>query len=103
VAPVRSGGGLRLKVLEAMARRKAVVTTGLGAEGFASLEPEPPLRLADDGAGVAAAIAALLGDDGERRRLGAEAREFAERHHSPAAWAQRLEAVYEEARRPEIA
>jgi glycosyltransferase involved in cell wall biosynthesis len=102
VAPVRSGGGMRMKVLEAMARRKAVVTTSLGAEGFASLEPEPPLRLADDGAGVAAAIAALLEDDGERRRLGGAAREFAERHHSPAAWAERLEAVYEEARRPEI-
>jgi len=98
VAPVRSGGGMRMKVLEAMARQKAVVTTGLGAEGFASLEPEPPLRIADDAAGIAAGIAALLGDDGERRALARRAREFAERHHSPAAWAARLEAVYEEAR-----
>jgi glycosyltransferase involved in cell wall biosynthesis len=103
VAPVRSGGGMRMKVLEAMARRKAVVTTSLGAEGFASLEPRLPLRLADDSEGIAAAIAALLSDDSERRELGRQAREFAERHHSPAAWAQRLETVYEEARTDVIA
>ena len=70
VAPVRSGGGMRMKVLEAMARQKAVVTTRLGAEGFASLEPELPLRIADDADSIAAAIAALLGDDGERRASG---------------------------------
>lgn len=97
VAPVRSGGGMRMKVLEALARRKAVVTTGLGAEGFASLEPELPFLVADEAEGIAAAIAGLLGDDERRRQLGRAARDFAERHHSPAAWAARLEAVYEEA------
>ncbi len=97
VAPVRNGGGMRMKVLEAIAREKAVVTTGLGAEGFAGLEPQLPFRVADDADGIAAAIAALLGDDRERRELGRRGREFAERHHSPAAWAARLEAVYEEA------
>jgi glycosyltransferase involved in cell wall biosynthesis len=97
VAPVRSGGGMRMKVLEAMARRKAVVTTGLGAEGFASLEPRLPFLVADDAVAIAVAIAGLLDDDDGRRELGRQAREFAERHHSPAAWAARLEAVYEEA------
>lgn len=97
VAPVRSGGGMRMKVLEAMARGKAVVTTPLGAEGFTSIDPEPPLALAEDGEGIAAAIARLLGDDGGRRELGRSAREFALRHHSPEAWARRLEAVYGEA------
>lgn len=98
VAPVRSGGGMRMKVLEALAREKAVVTTSLGAEGFAGLEPELPFRVAGDAAGVAAAIAALLDDPAGRRDLGRRARQFAERHHSPAAWAARLESVYEEAR-----
>jgi glycosyltransferase involved in cell wall biosynthesis len=98
VAPVRSGGGMRMKVLEAMARRKAVVTTDLGAEGFAGLEPKLPLVLANDTAGIAAGIAGLLERDGERRELGRQAREFAQRHHSPAAWAARLEAVYAETR-----
>lgn len=97
LAPVRSGGGMRMKVLEAMALGKAVVTTPLGAEGFTSLDPRPPLEIAADGDGLAAAIAALLGQADRRHRLGAEARAFAERHHSPAAWAARLEAVYREA------
>lgn len=98
VAPVRSGGGMRMKVLEAMARGKAVVTTPLGAEGFTSLDPEPPLALGDDSEGIAAALAELLGDEPGRRELGRRAREFTLRHHSPEAWAKRLEAVYEEAR-----
>jgi glycosyltransferase involved in cell wall biosynthesis len=103
VAPVRSGGGMRMKVLEAMARRKAIVTTSLGAEGFASLEPQLPFLVADDTAAVAGGIADLLGDDGRRRELGRAARDFAKRHHSPAAWAARLEAVYEEARADAVA
>jgi glycosyltransferase involved in cell wall biosynthesis len=98
VAPMRSGGGMRMKVLEAIAREKAVVTTSLGAEGFASLGDELPFLVADDAGGVAAAIADLLGEPEQRRALGRRAREFAQRHHSPAAWATRLESIYEEAR-----
>lgn len=97
-APVRSGGGMRMKVLEAMALGKAVVTTGLGAEGFTSFSEPPPLAIAESGEEIAAAIARLLGDDQERRELGASAREFALRHHTPAAWAARLETVFGEAR-----
>jgi glycosyltransferase involved in cell wall biosynthesis len=96
-APVRSGGGMRMKVLEAMARGKAVVTTPLGAEGLDCIDPEPPLVVAATAEGTAIEIARLLEDQPARRRLGAEARAFAEAHHSPAAWAKRLEAVYEEA------
>ena len=97
LAPVRSGGGMRMKVLEAMARQKAVVTTPLGAEGFTALDPEPPFAVAEDAEGIGAATAALLADDSERRELARRARDFAERHHSPRAWAARLESVYEEA------
>ena len=108
MAPVRSGGGMRLKVLEALARGKAVVTTSRGAEGFDVFGEEPPLALADDPAGIAARTAELLADERQRTELGRRAREFAERHHSPEAWVGRLEAVYEEARRdasqpPELA
>ena len=98
VAPVRSGGGMRMKVLEAMARGKAVVTTPLGAEGFTSIDLQPPLAIAEDAEGIAAALANLLGDEQGRRELGGQAREFTLRHHTPEAWAKRLEAVYEEAR-----
>jgi glycosyltransferase involved in cell wall biosynthesis len=97
-APVRSGGGMRMKVLEALALGKAVVTTSLGAEGFTGFGAQPPIAVAEDRAGIAMAIADLLADDATRHGLGARARAFAKRHHSPQAWAGRLEAVYEEAR-----
>ncbi len=97
VAPVRSGGGMRFKVLEALARGKALVTTELGTEGFTGFETEPPLLVADDAEDFAVAVAALLADPLRRHELAGRAREFARRHHNPRAWAQRLEAVYEEA------
>ncbi len=99
LAPVRSGGGMRMKVLQALAAGKPLVTTPLGAEGFNVLDPDPPLAIATDAEGIAAAAVALLGDAAGRHELGRRARSFAERHHSPAAWARRLEAVYEEAAR----
>lgn len=96
-APVRSGGGMRMKVLEAIALGKAVVTTSLGAEGFDSLDGEPPFLVADNCDEQAAALAGLLGDSTQRLRLGEFARNFAERRHSPISWAERLETVYAEA------
>ncbi|MGN6255403.1 MAG: glycosyltransferase family 4 protein [Solirubrobacterales bacterium] len=98
MAPVRTGGGMRMKVLQAMAAGKAVVTTTRGTEGYTGFGAEPPLAVADGEAEIAAATAALLADGEARLRLGEQAREFAERHHSPEAWAERLTAVYEEAR-----
>jgi polysaccharide biosynthesis protein PslH len=98
LAPVRTGGGMRMKVLQAMAAGKAVVTTSRGREGYTGFGEEPPLLVADDAAGIAAAAVALLEDVERRRQLGEWARDFAERHHSPDAWAERLTAVYEEAR-----
>jgi polysaccharide biosynthesis protein PslH len=98
MAPVRTGGGMRMKVLQAMAAGKAVVTTSRGTEGYTGFGEEPPLAVADSEAEIAAATAELLADDERRLRLGTRAREFAERHYSPEAWAGRLTEVYEEAR-----
>ena len=97
IAPVRSGGGMRMKVLEALAKGKAVVTTPLGAKGFTGFATAPPLAIAADGAGLAAAAADLLAEPARRHSLSTEARRFAEAHHSSAAWAERLEAIYTEA------
>jgi glycosyltransferase involved in cell wall biosynthesis len=97
MAPVRTGGGMRMKVLQAMAAGKAVVTTPRGTEGYTGFGEEPPLAVGESEEEIAAATAALLADDGERRRLGDRARDFAERHHSPEAWAERQTAVFAEA------
>lgn len=97
MAPVRTGGGMRMKVLQAMAAGKAVVTTPRGTEGYTGFGGEPPLAVGEGAAEIAAATAALLEDDEGRRRLGERARGFAERHHSPEAWAERQTAVFAEA------
>jgi glycosyltransferase involved in cell wall biosynthesis len=96
VAPVRTGGGMRMKVLQALAAGKAVVTTSRGSEGFDCFAEPPPLAIADDAGAFAGAIAALLGDPAQRLALGERARSFAEMHYSPSAWAGRLEELYGE-------
>ncbi len=73
IAPLRIGGGTRLKILEAMSMGKAVVSTTLGAEGLAVV-PERDLLIGDDGPGLAAQIGRALDDPELARRLGAAAR-----------------------------
>lgn len=94
IAPLRVGGGMRVKVLEAMAYGKAVVTTSLGAEGVAAHDHQPPLLVADNARALAHATALLLRQPAARRTLGRRARAFVAEHHSWAAYGQRLEAVY---------
>jgi len=73
VVPVRKGGGTRLKVLEAAASGKAIVSTRLGAEGL-DLVAGRDLIVADDSQDFANAVAGLLQDPGRRAELGAHAR-----------------------------
>lgn len=96
LAPVRTGGGMRMKVLHALAVGKPVVATTRGAEGYAGAG-QAPLIVADDAATIAKATVELLADPERRRELGKQGRTFAIERHGPAAWATRLEAVYEEA------
>jgi glycosyltransferase involved in cell wall biosynthesis len=77
VVPLRAGSGTRLKVLEAMALGKAIVTTSIGSAGIA-LEPGRDALFADDAQGFAAAVLELLADPARAARLGAAARRVAE-------------------------
>lgn len=81
VAPIRFGGGIKLKVLEAMACGKPVVTTSVGAEGIAE-SGAGALVVADDPEGFAGAVIALLADQERRAALGKEARQLIERRFS---------------------
>jgi glycosyltransferase involved in cell wall biosynthesis len=80
VVPLRAGSGTRLKVLEAMALGKAIVTTRIGAEGI-ELEPGRDALFADDDAGFARAVLHLMERPEEIERLGAAARKAAERRY----------------------
>ena len=72
VVPLRIGGGTRLKIYEAMAMEKPVVSTTIGAEGL-PLTNGTELLLADTVESFAGAIVKVLGDEVLRRRLGQQA------------------------------
>lgn len=69
VVPLRIGGGTRLKIFEAMAMERPVVSTTVGAEGLPVTEGQDIL-LADDADAFAAAVVRLLRDPGLRRAVG---------------------------------
>jgi glycosyltransferase involved in cell wall biosynthesis len=68
VVPLRIGGGTRLKIYEAMAMGKALVSTSIGAEGL-SFENGRDLLLADDASSFGDAILLLLRDAQVRRKF----------------------------------
>jgi sugar transferase (PEP-CTERM/EpsH1 system associated) len=75
VTPLRFGGGTRLKILEAFAMEKAVVTTAMGCEGIAYKENEH-LLVADDPEGLARACLQVMNNPANRRELGRRGREM---------------------------
>lgn len=83
LAPMRVGGGTRLKILEAMACARPIVSTSLGVEGIPVRDGEH-LLIADDPRSFADAVLSLLRDQaagGNRSRtLGEAARSFVGHH-----------------------
>ncbi len=75
LAPIRAGGGMRIKILEAMALGKPVVATTLGASGMDAKD----VVIADDPDAFADAVARLLRDPEAALRLGAAGREHVAR------------------------
>jgi sugar transferase (PEP-CTERM/EpsH1 system associated) len=75
VLPMRMGGGVRLKLLEALAMGKAVVTTGFGADGVALTNGQEAL-FADDPADFAKLCLELMNDPARRTNLGENGRAF---------------------------
>lgn len=68
VCPLRVGGGIKVKMLEALSRGKAIVTTGVGAQGLDGFAG-PAFLVEDHPAAFAHAVVAVLDDEGLRRRL----------------------------------
>lgn len=77
VVPLRAGSGTRLKVLEAMALGKAIVTTTIGSEGIELKHGESAL-FADDAEDFARATLALMDSPERVARMGVAARRLAE-------------------------
>ncbi|MGA8761578.1 MAG: glycosyltransferase [Candidatus Sulfotelmatobacter sp.] len=95
VVPLRIGGGTRLKIYEAMAMGKAVVSTSIGAEGL-DVHDGRDVVLADQAGGFAQAVVILLQDDELRGKYECAAVDVACRYDWPEVshkFAQLLEAI----------
>jgi len=79
VVPLLVGGGTRLKILEAMAMGKPVVSTTLGAEGIPARHGKQ-LLLADEREEFAKSVIELLKDQDKSRAMGQAARKFVEQN-----------------------
>jgi glycosyltransferase involved in cell wall biosynthesis len=78
VVPLRAGGGMRVKILNALAQGLPIVSTTLGAEGIAVM-PGRDIMLADEPPDFAAAVLHLLDDSALADYLRRNGRELAER------------------------
>lgn len=72
IVPLRVGGGTRLKIFEAMAMERAIVSTTIGAEGL-PVEDGVDIRIADDADAFASAVVELLRDPARAARIGSAA------------------------------
>jgi polysaccharide biosynthesis protein PslH len=81
IVPLRIGGGTRLKIFEAMAMGKAVVSTSVGAEGL-PVHSGQDILLADTPINFANEVISLLRSSSERRRLGVAARALVQEKYS---------------------
>jgi glycosyltransferase involved in cell wall biosynthesis len=93
VVPLRLGGGTRLKVVEAMAMGKAIVSTTLGAEGIEAV-PGQDILIEDGAAAFADAVNRLLADPNLAARIGRSARLLATKRYAWRGAAQELESFY---------
>jgi glycosyltransferase involved in cell wall biosynthesis len=92
LAPLRAGGGTRIKILEAFAARVPVVASRIGAEGLAVRDGRH-LLLADDASGLAAACLRLHDDRPLARRLTGNALALVRRRYARPAGVRQLREV----------
>jgi glycosyltransferase involved in cell wall biosynthesis len=95
VVPLRLGGGTRLKIVEAMAKGKPIISTHIGAEGIDVVHGKHAL-LADAPQDFADQVERVLSEPELAASLGAAARTLAEERYSWASLVRGLEDFYEQ-------
>ena len=102
IVPLRIGGGTRLKIFEAMAMEKPLISTTVGAEGL-PVRNESELLLADTPEDFAAAVVRVLGDDEFAFHLGRRSARLVREQYGWNRVAQRFVEICERARTPQSA
>jgi glycosyltransferase involved in cell wall biosynthesis len=97
IAPLRGGGGSRLKILESMAFGRAMVSTTIGAEGL-RVRHDEHILIADDCHQFAESIHSLLADSARRQSLTQNARGLVEEHYDWESLASRYLTIYDDLR-----
>lgn len=95
VVPLRIGSGTRLKILEALAMGKAIVSTSVGAEGL-DLKDGEEIFIADEPKPFAEAVTRLLTDPALRRRIGENGRARVEKDYDWRSIGEKLHRLYTE-------
>jgi glycosyltransferase involved in cell wall biosynthesis len=93
VAPLRAGSGTRIKIIEAFALARPVVSTTIGCEGL-DVRSGEHLLVADDADGFADGILAMLSDRSAAEAIGRAGRALLEREYTSDRIADRLEDAY---------
>jgi sugar transferase (PEP-CTERM/EpsH1 system associated) len=81
LAPLQIGSGTRLKILEALAMEKAMVSTSIGCEGIA-VKGNEHLLIANEPEAFTRAVIELLHSPEQRRKMGAAGRALVEQQYS---------------------
>jgi glycosyltransferase involved in cell wall biosynthesis len=95
VVPLRAGGGMRVKILEALAQGLPIVSTTLGCEGIAVTHGQNIL-IADTPSDFTAAVLSLLDNPEMATQLGRQGRQLAEQVYDYRQVCRPLEAVYQQ-------
>ncbi|MEZ5403299.1 MAG: glycosyltransferase [Bryobacteraceae bacterium] len=95
VAPLLASAGTNIKIMEAMAMGKAIVSTPGGINGLDDLVDGRDLLVATEAEEFADAVVRLLNDSGERRRIEEQARRTVESSYGWEAIGRQQKAVYE--------
>jgi glycosyltransferase involved in cell wall biosynthesis len=102
VVPILTGAGIRVKIVEAMAAGRAIVSTSLGWEGLPHVQPGRHILVANCPDEFSAATVRLLREPALRDKLAAGARLLAERHYDWRGLGDEQEAVLKHVSAPAI-
>jgi glycosyltransferase involved in cell wall biosynthesis len=93
VVPVRAGGGMRVRILEAFAQAMPTVTTTVGLEGIDAC-PGEEILVADTPSDFASAVVQLLQDESLQTHLATKGRRMAEELYDWRVVLQKMDKIY---------